>query len=144
MRGYSFDSPFGNGMGTDGGGETTRTDRWDQMFAALAAEPRRSLLFSLLNAPKERRLPLPDAAASSNRPIDPERLTIELRHHHLPQLAAAGYVRWEDDPFCAQRGPHFEEPALILEAVTESVEDIPDSLLRECPVLRESPDDDGR
>lgn len=112
-------------------------DRWDQLFDVLSAEPRREIIGSLLDEPKERRLPLPDAAISPNQSIDPEKLDVELRHHHLPKLKDAGYVRWESEPFCVQRGPHFDEPALIVGKVFESLDDIPNTLFENCKVLQE-------
>lgn len=116
--------------------------RWDQLFEVLSAEPRREIVNSLLDEPRERRLPLPEAAVSPNQSVDHETLAIELRHHHLPKLADAGYVRWEEDPFCVQRGPYFDEPALIVETVTESMDEIPDSLMDDCKVLQGMAGDD--
>jgi hypothetical protein len=100
------------------------------------------ILYSLLDEPPERRVPLPDAAESPNQPMDPETLSIKLRHHHLPLLEEAGYVRWETEPFVVQHGPRFEEPAHIMEMVTESVGEIPGSLVRNCKRFREQGDDD--
>lgn len=118
-------------------------DRWDQLFDVLSAEPRREIINSLLDEPKERRLPLPEAAQSPNQSIDSAMLTIKLRHQHLPKLADAGYVRWEQEPFCVQRGPNFAEPALIVETVFESIDEIPDSLIDNCKVLQEMAGNDA-
>lgn len=117
-------------------------ERWDVLYEALSAEPRREILVSLHDAPKERRLPLPEAATSPNQTMDDETLAIELHHHHLPKLADAGYVRWESDPFCVQRGPNFAEPAFVIDVMFESLGDIPDSLFNNCKVLMEMADDD--
>ncbi|AGN01798.1 hypothetical protein L593_09265 [Salinarchaeum sp. Harcht-Bsk1] len=95
------------------------------------------IIASLLEEPKERRLPLPDAAESPNQPMDSETLRIKLRHHHLPLLARAGYVQWEEDPFVVQRGPRFEEPATIIRMVTESVDDLPRPLIDNCKIFQE-------
>jgi len=111
--------------------------RWDQLYQALSAEPRRMIIASLLDTPRERRLPLPDAAESPNQEIDAETLDLRLRHHHLPMLEETEYVRWEEDPFVVQRGPRFEEPALIIEKVTESIEELPPPLIDNCRVFRE-------
>jgi len=112
-------------------------ERWDQLYDALAAEPRRMIISSLLDEPRERRLPLPDAAESPNQPMDSESLSIKLRHHHLPLLAEAGYVQWEDEPFVVQRGPRFKEPAIIIEMVTESVDELPTPLINNCRIFQE-------
>ena len=112
-------------------------ERWDQLYEALSAEPRRMIIAALLDEPEERRLPLPDAAESPNQPIDSETLSIKLRHHHLPLLAEAGYVRWTDEPFVVQRGPQFEEPAHILEMVSESIGELPSPLIDNCKIFKE-------
>lgn len=105
------------------------------MYDVLSVEPRREIVISLLNAPPDAWLPLPEAAESPNQSMDAETLAIKLRHHHLPKLADAGYVRWDSDPFRVQRGPDFAEPAFIVENVFDSLEEIPDSLAANCRVL---------
>lgn len=112
-------------------------ERWDRAFTVLAAEPRREIIRSLLDVPRERRLPLPEAAESPNQSRGSETFTLQLRHHHLPKLAEAGYIRWESDPFCVQRGPNFEEPAFFIEAVLGSKDEIPVSLIKNCRVLQQ-------
>ena len=122
-------------MSTTGFENQKGTETWDQLYQALAAEPRRMIIFSLMKEPEEKRLPLPDAAQSFNNPMDPEDLRIQLRHNHLPKLAAAGYVRWESDPFCVQRGPHFGEPALVITQMTDDSNTYPRRLRDECVVV---------
>lgn len=85
---------------------------------------------SLMDLPEERRLPLPEAALTPTVAVDPEQFVIELQHHHLPTLAAAGYIRWEQDPFCVQRGPHFEEPATVLRILLASADQFPRTMAR--------------
>jgi len=129
-------------MSLDPSGQPDWAERWDQLYKALSAEPRRMIIDSLLDEPRERRLPLPDAAESPNQPNDPETLSVQLRHHHLPPLAEAGYVRWEAEPFVVQRGPRFAEPACIMEMVTESVDELPRSLINNCKMFRSRVDTD--
>lgn len=124
-------------MSVDSPREHDWADRWDQLYDVLAAEPRREILRSLTHVPKDRRLPLPDAASSPNQSMDAETLNIELRHHHLPKLADAGYVRWESEPFCVQRGPRFEEPAFVVNTLLDSIDEIPRTLVDNCVVLSE-------
>ncbi|WP_135535213.1 hypothetical protein [Halostella pelagica] len=124
-------------MTLDPSEEQDWAERWDQLYEALSAEPRRMIISSLLDEPQERRLPLPDVAESPNQPKDAEILSIQLRHHHLPLLAEAGYVRWEDEPFVVQRGPRFEEPAFIIELVTDSIDELPASLIRNCKIFQD-------
>ena len=109
--------------------------RWDELYTALSAEPRRMILASLLDAPPERRLPMPDAAESPNQPMDSETLTFQLQHHHLPLLAETGYVDWKSAPFVVERGPRFEEPAFIMKMVIESFNEIPESLINNCKIF---------
>lgn len=112
-------------------------ERWDRLYEALGAEPRRMIIASLLDEPEERRLLLPDAAESPNQPVDPDTLSSKLRHHHLPLLAEAGYVCWENEPFVVQRGPRFNEPAFIINMVTESIDELPISLINNCKIFKE-------
>jgi len=118
--------------------DTGGTENWDKLYEALSAQPRRVIIFSLLNEPEEQSLPLPDAAHSSIQPMDSEDSAIILRHTHLPKLADLGYIRWESDPFCVQRGPHFEEVAFIVDRLTESMHESPERLREECGVLGET------
>lgn len=116
-------------------GNERDTETWDQLYDALAAQPRRMIIFSLLKEPDEQRLPLPDAAQSSSQPVDSEDFCVQLRHRHLPKLADAGYIRWQSDPFCVQRGPHFQEPALVVGKITEASDGYPQRLRNECVVV---------
>ena len=59
-----------------------------------------------------------------------------------PKLAEAGYVGWEREPFEVWRGPHFEEPALIVGSVLDSVDEIPRSLVDNCKVIGGARGDD--
>lgn len=93
------------------------------------------ILFSLLNEPNERRLPLPEAAVHSTESIDTEAFLIKLRQYHLPKLAEEGLVRWERDPLRVQRGPQFEEAAFLLKWITESPDEIPPRLVSDCRIL---------
>lgn len=117
------------------------TEMWDQLYESLAAQPRRMIIFSLLKEPDAERLPLPDAATTANLGTDADRFATELRHHHLPALADAGYIRWEAEPFTVGRGPYFEEPALVVRRMTESGTEYPERLQEECVVLGEVTDD---
>jgi hypothetical protein len=116
--------------------------RWDRLYEALSAEPRRMIIASLRDEPEGRRLPLPEAADSPNRPEDAAKLGKQLRHHHLPLLAEAGYVRWEQEPFIVQRGPRFEEPECIIDLVTDSIDELPMSLINNCKIFRDRVNDD--
>ncbi|RQG89908.1 hypothetical protein EA462_07810 [Natrarchaeobius halalkaliphilus] len=104
-------------------------ERWDDIFTALSAEPRRQLIVTLMNAPAGRRVLLPDAATTAADSFDLEQLRIQLIHHHLPMLAECGFVDWSTDPFCAQRGVRFVEVATIFTALEARIDEIPDQLI---------------
>lgn len=118
-------------------------ERWNKLFDILSVEPRREIISSLLDVPQERRLSLPEAAESPNQSMDSESLAIHLRHHHLPKLAEEGYVRWDSERFCVQRGPNFAEPAFIVENVFESMDEIPESLIDNCRIIQKKINDDA-
>lgn len=124
-------------MSIDPSGEDEWAARWDRLFDALSAEPRRMILVRLADEPSKRSLPLPDTAESTNRSVDPETLRIRLRHHHLPKLESAGYIRWSDEPFSVQRGPNFAEPEFVVNELLESIDGMPQSLLDDCKNLQE-------
>ena len=95
------------------------------------------VLYSLLNAPTERRLRLPDAAMAPGTPVSADRTHVGLQHEHLPKLADAGYVRWSRDPFCVQRGPRFEEVEAMFDLIHESIDQFPTSLIDGCEIYEE-------
>lgn len=95
------------------------------------------VIYSLMDAPDDRRLPLPEAAMAPQTSLDHERLSVRLQHHHLPQLADAGYVRWEREPFCVQRGPYFEEVERLFDLIHDSIDRFPDSLIDGCEIYEE-------
>ena len=112
-------------------------DRWDQLHEVLASQERRMIIYSLKDAPEERRMPLPEAAMTPESSWDQERTTLRLMHDHLPKLADAGYVRWERDPFCVQRGPHFEEVEVMFDLIHDSIGQFPNSLITGCEIYEE-------
>ncbi|MFP9190419.1 hypothetical protein [Natronosalvus vescus] len=108
---------------------------WDRVFSAITAEPRRQLVVSLLDAPADQSVPLPESAINPNVPGDPDEIRQELYHRHLPMLADKGFIEWENDPFVASRGPKFEEVAIVFEALYSVADDIPESLILGCQRL---------
>jgi hypothetical protein len=117
------------------GGGNDPSRRWDAVFGALSAEPRRWTVASLLDAPPGAELSLPAAArppeaAVDGRPPDgaAERLRVELVHVHLPKLADPGFVEWGRDPLRVARGPRFEEVAVVVASLDDSADAVPGSL----------------
>ncbi|GAB3026789.1 hypothetical protein [Natronobiforma cellulositropha] len=106
--------------------------RWDRVFEALAAEPRRQLLVALDDASPDGCISLPEAATSPGLSTDPAELRVRLRHQHLPLLEDGGFVHWDDDPLRARRGPNFDEVAVVFDSLYRTVEEIPEQLVVGC------------
>ncbi len=109
--------------------------KWDDVFKAVSAEPRRQLIVTLLDSPPDQAVPLPESAINPNVPADPEILKQELYHCHLPMLADLGFIKWETEPLVASRGPQFDEVAVVFEALQSAATEIPDSLVVGCQRL---------
>lgn len=121
--------------------DRTGPDRWNRVFDALAAEPRRRLADALLDVHDGNGVSLPAAAES---PVGPtESLRVQLHHRHLPMLEAAGYVEWQREPFRAYRGPRFEELEAVLVALYANTTEIPDHLVSGCETLERRRGDDS-
>lgn len=119
--------------------------RWDRVFKALAAEPRRQLIAAIAGAPEGEAVALPEAAMNPDVRSDPERLELELRHRHLPLLADADYVEWQSAPFRASRGSRFAEVEAVIEALTANANAIPGHLRSVShPFERDRERSDGR
>ncbi len=112
-------------------------ERWNRVFHALMAEPRRQIVVALMEAPPERQLSLPEAANPPYQLRDPEKLAVDLVHTHLPVLAEPGFVEWEREPLAVKRGPAFEEVATVFEALQSYAGEIPPQLVQECQRLEE-------
>ena len=121
---------------TSGSGDSA-IDRWNQLHQILAAQERRMVIYSLLEVPQERRVPLPEAAMAPESSWDYEEMRIRLEHNHLTQLADAGYVEWDRDPFCVQRGPRFEEVEAVFDVIHDSIDTFPESLISGCEIYEE-------
>jgi hypothetical protein len=109
--------------------------RWNRVFDAVSAEPRRQLIVSLVDAEPSETVPLPESAINPNVPVDPETLRVELRHNHLPRLAEEGFVEWGTDPLRASQGARFDEVAVVFETLHGASAELPDSLVIGCQRL---------
>lgn len=105
--------------------------RWHSIFRTLAAGTRRQLIGSLLEAPSDRELSLPEAANSPDYHLDPETLRNDLIHVHLPMMEQAGFIEWTTEPFCVSRGERFEEVAAVILSI-DDYEDFPKHLVEGC------------
>lgn len=104
-------------------------DRWNRVFEALSAEPRRQLIGSLIESPADGAVALPESAMNPNVSADPETLERKLYHHHLPMLADRKFIEWTTDPLAASPGARFDDVAVVFEALDSSATEIPDPLV---------------
>jgi hypothetical protein len=102
--------------------------QWDNVLDSLTAEPRRQIIASLLAAPHDRWLSLPDAAVSSHT-ADGDSLRTSLKHYHLPKLAELGYISWENQPFRLRRGPNFHVIGALVDYGLDGSDNYPDELV---------------
>lgn len=112
-------------------------ERWDEVFDAISAEPRRQLVVSLLDVAPDEYVSLPEAAASPSVPTDYRMLRQMLLHQHLPKLAESDFVEWQPEPLSATRGRRFEEVAVVFDALHAHAEAVPDSLVEGCQRLED-------
>jgi hypothetical protein len=114
------------------------------LFKLLAAETRRRVLVSLCETESVR---IPDdvlvrsgatargtpagggrGSASTGSPSS-RSLELELRHNHLPKLAAEGFVEWDPRAGVAARGPRFGEVEPVLRLLVANADAFPSDLV---------------
>jgi hypothetical protein len=110
-------------------------DTWNQVFRALAAEPRRQIILALDETSPDRQLSLPEAANPAFDRRDPQSLSVELMHLHLPLLAEREFVEWWPEPFSVGRGPNFEQVAVVVRSLQNEADEIPSELVEGCQRL---------
>jgi hypothetical protein len=66
-------------------------------------------------------LSVPGAVPDGGATVDP----VELRHVHLPKLAAAGIVDWDREGAVVRPGPAFETVAPLVELLDGEAETLP-------------------
>lgn len=109
--------------------------RWNRVFRVLSREPRRQVALALSDRPRDAWVPLPEGAWSPHFAGSRDELLTVLTHQHLPVLAEAEYVRWRTSPFEVTRGPNFDELAVVLDAVSTRVDELPRDLVSGCEML---------
>ena len=107
-------------------------ERWNAVFEATVAEPRRQIVVSLLERTQDQSIPLPESAMNPAVPTDLGMLRQELIHHHLPLLEDLSFIEWRREPFIATRGPRFDEVAVVFESLHRYSTQIPDPLVVGC------------
>ncbi|MFC5368337.1 DUF7344 domain-containing protein [Salinirubrum litoreum] len=105
------------------------------LFELLASRQRRRLLFLLCDAES---VEVPDglqsrsAAAMTNGDSSkspnhtvPSDLAVELHHTHLPKLAAADLIEWDQSAEAVRRGPEFGEVEPALDTLRQNAPAFP-------------------
>lgn len=110
-------------------------ERWNTVFRALSAEPRRQVVAALMAEPAQSHLPLPAGANPAALSQDPDALYRDLIHSHLPTLENAGLIEWQREPLSARRGPQFEQAATVLDVLATHSNELTESLCGECPFV---------
>ena len=94
-------------QGGDGDGELL-----DTLFRSLGKPERRRLLAGLLTGDPDQQILIPEDVHVGEKPL--ERLTLEMRHNHLPMLEEAGLIRWDRDAGVARAGQRFGEVRALI------------------------------
>jgi len=102
----------------------TEDNAWDRLFECLQAKPRRRLLTGLAGRQPTETVHFTELRADESAPGTP--IHAEYVHIHLPQLAAAGYIVWDEQSHEISQGPRFEEIEPFLELVQTHSECLPD------------------
>lgn len=99
-------------------------DTWATLFECLRAKPRRRLLTRLTAYQPGETVHFTDVRANEAAPDTP--VHAEYVHLHLPKLAAAGYIRWDEQSHEISQGPRFPEIEPFIEFVQTHSEQLPD------------------
>lgn len=101
-----------------------RTGALDGLFDVLSHPYRRRILIRLHDRnPREESSFSTDSVGEEG--VDTDRLGIELHHHHLPKLEAAGFIDWDRDADAIRRGPRFDEIAPLLDLMDRHSDELP-------------------
>lgn len=97
---------------------------WNTLFQSLQAQPRRRLLTSLAAHEPTDKIHFTELRADESVPGTP--IHAEYVHIHLPKLADAGYITWNQQTHEISQGTRFDEVEPFLELVQTHSERLPD------------------
>jgi len=98
-------------------------DHWETMFQCLGARPRRRILIELYAQEPEDTIQVPaDIECTDQKKTA---LRQACFHNHLPKLAEAGYISWEEETYEVRRGPQFAKIQSLLKLIQSHREDLP-------------------
>lgn len=92
----------------------------DSMMDALSNRVRRIILVTLVGDTPE------VSIAALERQIHHENARIRLYHKHLPRLANAGWINWDDDSGTISKGPKFSTVEPLVQLLKEYNTDFPE------------------
>lgn len=92
----------------------------DQVFDSLCCRRRRLILLLLKRGRLRKRSDLLMRGDDGR-----EDLEVALTHSHLPKLADAGYIQWDQDTGEISRGPRFDEIEPLLELIQSHADELP-------------------
>ena len=97
----------------------------DTLLSIMADKYRRRLLLALLehNPQDDENTQLP--ADVSLKDAELEELQIHMTHKHLPKLAEAGVIEWDQEANVVKKGPAFTEIRPLLELMRDHADELP-------------------
>jgi hypothetical protein len=99
-------------------------DTWATLFECLQARPRRRLLTGLASYRPTDTIHFTEVRGDEKAPGTS--IHAEYVHIHLPKLAAAGYIRWNEQTHEISQGHRFREIEPFLELVQTHSDQLPD------------------
>lgn len=105
----------------------TKGRRTDRVLAVLRHGRRRRVLTRLADAPDGGPLRVADVRPDrvDDTGVAGEPLATELRHVHLPKLAAAGYVEWDREAGELHLGPAYDEVGPFVDLLRANADALP-------------------
>ena len=92
----------------------------DRIFESMSTRHRRLVLVLLEQGALDT---ITDVLMRGDTEAD--KLEITLTHNHLPKLADAGYIEWDQDTGEISKGPRFDEIEPLLELIQNHADELP-------------------
>lgn len=101
----------------------------DTLLSIMADKYRRRLLLALLehNPQDDEDTHLPADVSLEDEEL--EALQVHMTHKHLPKLAAAGVIEWDQEANAVRKGPKFTEIRPLLELIRDHADELPSDWL---------------
>lgn len=92
----------------------------DRIFESLSHRHRRLILLCIQDADVTQQADL-----LFREGTDPETTELELTHTHLPKLAEAGYIEWDQETGEISKGPRYDEIEPLLDLIATHADELP-------------------